>query len=316
MNQSPIVAVIGDVNVDLVFVVPTFPTEGDDVSATSLAWLSGGAGLNIAVALARLGAQVRLIARVGTDPAAEVALQSAVEAGVDLRFVQRDEHYVTGMCTAMVGAAGERTFVCFRGANLQLDAATLKAALADVKLLAVSGHALVESRQRATTLHALALAKHNGVAVALDLCPPLIRAHRTELHTLLPLLRLITLNEYEAQLFLPHLESAQIPGHLLASGAACAALKKGSHGCTLAQGSDYICALPPTVQAIDSTGCGDAFSAALIWGLLHSANLPDCATFANTCGALTATRPGAAAAIPDRQALKAQLSPSLHYLVS
>jgi ribokinase len=311
----PLIAVIGDVNVDLAFAVPSFPTEGDDVSATALAWLSGGAGLNIAVALAQLGARVRLLARVGTDPAATIALSVATHAGVDLRFVQHDEHFVTGMCAAVVNANGERTFICFRGANVNFVEVDLNRALADCRLLVVSAHALLEGTQRATTLHAIDRAKSQGIAVALDLCLPAIRSQSFTIQSLLPLLQLITLNEQEAHLFLPHVEQAQILEYLLAAGVSCAALKRGAHGCTVAVNTHAVTALPPSIPVVDTTGCGDAFTAALIWALLQHADLAACAALANTCGALTATRSGGAAAIPDRQTLRDYLSPSLHYLL-
>ena len=87
-SHSPLaVAVIGDINADLSFVLPFFPRESDDVPASDLRWQSGGAGLNVALAFTRLGAQARLVGRVGTDPAAEVALRAARHAGLDLSHV-------------------------------------------------------------------------------------------------------------------------------------------------------------------------------------------------------------------------------------
>jgi ribokinase len=313
--EPPIIAVIGDVNVDLSFAVPSFPAEGDDVSATALAWLSGGTGLNIAVGLAHLGARVRLLARVGSDPTAALALDSARTAGVDLCFIQHDEHFVTGLCTAIVSEVGERTFVCFRGANVHLEDDTLSEVLAGCSLLTISAYALLERKQRRTTLRAIEMAGRNGVTIALDLCLPAIRAHHDEIKALLPTLWLITLNEPEAHLFLPRIENAHLIDHLLTHGANCVALKRGSRGCTLARGSDRIDALPPAVPVVDTTGCGDAFTAALVWGLLHNADLASCAALANICGALTATHVGGVAAIPDRQAIKAQLSTSLHHVL-
>ena len=71
------VAVLGDINADLSFALPQFPAEGDDIPADGVRWSSGGTGLNAAIAFTRLGARVRLVGRVGSDPAGEVALRSA-----------------------------------------------------------------------------------------------------------------------------------------------------------------------------------------------------------------------------------------------
>ena len=92
------ILVLGDANADLSAALVRFPAEGDDSQITALGWGSGGGATNVAAALALLGEQARLLARVGRDPAAEIALRVARAAGADLAAVQIDAALATGLC--------------------------------------------------------------------------------------------------------------------------------------------------------------------------------------------------------------------------
>ena len=118
--MGAVLLVIGDSNADAAARAPRFPQEGDDVPLDDLGWSSGGAGVNVATAFARLGGAARLVSRVGVDPAAGAALSAAERAGVDLSAIQRDPGIATGVCVIVVSASAERTFLSYRGANVAL----------------------------------------------------------------------------------------------------------------------------------------------------------------------------------------------------
>lgn len=310
------VAVLGDINVDLSFALPIFPREGDDVPATALHWGSGGSGLNIAVALANLGARARMIGRVGSDPAAAVALRVAQRAGVDLSLLQIDPEVATGLCGVMVSPDGQRSFLSFRGANVRCDPTGIdSSALAGCGLLIVSGHALLDDSQRTAALHTIDLAAAAGIPCALDLCLPTIHAARQVIAELMPQFWLLTLNEDELRALLPGQSIQQALDALIGAGLHAVAIKRGAQGCSIAYGEKRIDNLPPAVSAIDTNGCGDAFTAGFAWALLNGGDLADCATLGNVLGALTATRPGAADAIPTLPEIRSCLAPKTHYLI-
>lgn len=315
-SRTTHIAVLGDINADITMIIPSYPGEGDDCTARSLRWGSGGSALNAAVTFALLGGHARLLGRVGRDPAAGVALRVAYQRGIDISLIQEDEELATGTCAAIISPGGQRTMFSFRGANVAFDAtAVTPELLAHVNLLYLSAHALLEGAQRDAALRAVALADAQGVPIALDLSTPAIRQCRDDIFQLLPRLWLLCLNEDELRLLLPGQDQATAITTLLHYGGRYLALKQGARGCTLVTGDQRLQTAPPAITAIDTTASGDAFAAGCAWTLLHHGSIHESALLGNLLGALTAIRPGAADALPGRDELRRQLAPSLQHLL-
>ena len=111
---------------------------------------------------------------------------------------------------------------------------------------------------------------------------------------------------------IPEPDGVQHPGfaavrRLLERGVSIAAVKLGAGGCCVATTEQQYRAPAFRIEAIDTNGCGDAFVAGFLHAHLAGRSLTSCATLANALGALTATRSGAAEALPERSTLRAFL---------
>jgi sugar/nucleoside kinase (ribokinase family) len=297
------VLVIGDAIADLSAIVDQFPQEGGDSPLRELGWYSGGMGANVAAALALLGTPVRLCARVGVDPAADIALGAARSAGADLSAVQRDPELPTGICFAAVSPSGERTFFSFRGANKAFELASSALALEGTRWLHMCGHALLEGPQRASALALCEAARREGVPASLDLCLPLLQTRISETLALLPRLRVLFANNAEMSLLFPDLPPEAAVSAAVARGVGMVVWKRGALGCVIADAGGELASPAFHVASIDTNGCGDAFAAGFIHASLRGDAIGERARLANAVGALSATRRGAATSFPSRAEL-------------
>lgn len=277
------ITVVGSVNLDLVASGAPLPHPGETVTGARLARYPGGKGANQALAAARLGHKVRLIAAVGNDDMAEEALKLLRNGGVDLSSAQYLNGETTGVALIAVSPEGENLIVVCPGANNALGPDDVTGAPIEhlLGVLEVPVPALLAAAQRATGL------------VALNLAPALPVPD-----ALLAEADLLVVNETEAAFYGASLHA---PGRLVA-------ISLGSEGAELWKGGTRIAsAKPPEVCVIDTVGAGDTFFAALAAALIEGLDEASALTFAVTAGALTCTRPGAQPSLPMRAEVDALL---------
>jgi ribokinase len=271
-SGPPTVVVVGSVNLDLVARVERLPRAGETLPAHGVSRHPGGKGANQALAAARLGAAVTLVGAVGADPFAGEALALLRAGGVDLDRVATVDDRPTGTALIAVDDDGETTIVVDAGANA---AATVPDGLrADVVMtvLEVSDEA-VAAAMALPAFSVLNAAPARGVP-----------------EEVLRTVELLCVNADEHAVLGRTADLDALPAVAVTRGAAGATLLR--HGREVAQ------AEAPAVEAVDGTGAGDAFTAALALGL--ATGLDDVAALTRACavGALAATRAGAQPALP------------------
>jgi len=331
---QPAVVVLGSINVDLIVEVDRLPQAGETVLGGDALRAPGGKGANQAVGLARLGRDVVLIGRVGDDEAGSWLLAGLAADGVDARLVTRTPRIPSGSAMIMVeriGAAGtereqagrsrDNTIVVSPAANAHLgvdDLARPEVAAA----LAVAPAVLVQLEVPMATVVALAahLPMTNRASPAtgapshallvLDPAPapdgPLPAELLARVDVLVP-------NRSELGRLTGRAEpvgDAQVTDAVHAlrdSGfAGDVIVTLGSEGALVATRAGAIvpvAAVP--VEAVDPTGAGDAFRAALTHHLAAGEDVVTATQVAVLAGALATTRLGAQSALPDAEEMAA-----------
>jgi ribokinase len=268
----PTVTVVGSVNLDLVARCERLPQPGETLTGASFDRVPGGKGANQAVACARLGASVRLVAAVGRDPFADEALAGLRSAGVELDLREVDES--TGVALILVDNAGENQIVVAPGANGTLGSVALPSSDAVLCQLEVPDEAVASAWEAATGLFCLNAAPARPVAVDPDLT---------------------VVNRFE-------LESLTRRDGLIA-------LTLGAEGAVLLEdGEEVARAEPPAVEAVDGTAAGDAFTACLLVSLLEGRDREEALHRACAAGALAASRFGAQPSLPTASEIDAILA--------
>jgi ribokinase len=285
--------VVGSINVDLVACAHRLPALGETILGSSFEVFNGGKGANQAVAIAKLGAPVDMIAALGDDLFTERLLQGLKVAGVDTHAVQM----VAGPCgVAHISRAdnGENSIIVISGANRSVTASYIDAHQDMVQ------RAQMILVQLETPLDAvIRLAEHAQeakVPLMLDPAPavPLPEA-------LLARTTWLTPNETEAQILLGrvNLEPPEAAEKLLRMGARNVALKLGAQGVFLAGRDSAPQRIPGfPVNAVDTTAAGDCFNAAFAVSLTRGNPPAEAARYAAAAAAISVTRAGAQPSLP------------------
>ncbi|MDJ0749071.1 MAG: ribokinase [Woeseiaceae bacterium] len=270
------VTVIGSVNLDVVANAARLPAPGETITGAELHRFPGGKGANQALAAQRLGANVSLVARVGDDAAANEALALLRDGGVDLDNCLAIPGAATGTALIAVAPDGENQIVVAPGANRELRARDIGTPHSDALIcqLEVPSDVIADVARRYEGFFCVNLAPAMEVDVAI-----LQRAD------------LVVVNETEAAWYGPSL-------------AAChglVATTRGSGTATLESDSEIVAeAQPPAVNAVDATGAGDTFTAALTVALVEGKSPEPALRFACAAASLATTRMGAQPSLPVR----------------
>ncbi|WP_456445996.1 carbohydrate kinase family protein [Deinococcota bacterium DY0809b] len=287
--------VIGDVSVDLMYFVDAMPGPGEETPAQRALIKPGGAAATVAANLASLGHKVALAARVGTGPFREAALVNLKRVGVDLGHLQEDEERPTSSILVFVIAGGERTMVSSASASRHLDAAAFKArALDQVDAVVVSAYALAGGPSREYTLKVLAAAAKRQLPVFADLGTGAIRAAGEHLLEDLRGVDYLLMNQHELAALTGEASISGGVQRLRVYGIERAVVKLGALGSMVVTPETEALVEPHVVDdVIDSTGAGDAYTAAFAATVMEGRDLLEAARRANVAGALVATHVGA-----------------------
>lgn len=300
MAPTPEALCIGELLVDLVATRPGPDPPG-------FMKFAGGAPANVAVGLARLGARVGFAGRASEDRLGRFLRSTLGREGVDTRWL-RPTPEPTGLALVYLGRGGERTFDFHRtgSADMTLGPEDVPALPPRLRLLHCGSGPLLAPRGPAALRKAVVRARRLGVRVSFD--PNMRMDHpfpRPFLRWLLERTDILLLTEEEARL-LAGARGADTAARAILRrfGPEFLALKRGPRGSTLFCDGERFDFPAFRVRAADTTGAGDGFGAALLFGLLRGWPPERLGRFANGAGALVCTRSGAMTALPTLRELE------------
>jgi sugar/nucleoside kinase (ribokinase family) len=300
---SPEVITIGSIYCDLIFPgLPSVPQLGEEIRTQHFTFTCGGGAFIVAAGLRRLGVRTAAVAYAGADFLGRLQLQTLRRARVDVSHVVR--HPTLGAAVSVAfSTAADRAFVSYTGCAAETGALLRTP---DWNFLSRARHVHFAGMPRplAERLPLLDRLQEAGITSSLDIGwnPEVFGGPDFR-----EVLRRVTL-------FLPSWKDAQrLTGHdtpeaaltALAEMTPAPIIKLGRDGAIGLDDGRPVRVPPPTVEAKETTGAGDAFDAGFLWVYLRREPLQRCLLAGNICGALSTRAPGGTEAFPTRRELQA-----------
>jgi ribokinase len=291
VTSVPRITVVGSYAAGLTMNVPHLPAPGETQLGSGYRVEHGGKGSNQAVGCARLGARVQFVARIGMDAFGDMALGLYQQEGVDTACVTRTSQCPTGIGFVIVESATGRNLISLDpGANCRLSPRDIfhsRQALASADVVLTQLEIPVPAAAAA-----LESAHSHGALTILNPAPA-----QTLPRDVLRLAHVLTPNESEARSLADIAEGTlaseeDIARELMNRGAARVVITLGDKGALIATHENVVRVPAIPVQAVDTTGAGDAFNAGLAVALACGADLRDAVSFAVLTGGLAVTKPG------------------------
>jgi ribokinase len=301
--SHPCILVIGSTNTDMVVQVPDLPCHGQTVLGGDFRVTPGGKGANQAVAAVRAGGAVTFITALGNDTFGEESRQRFAGEGIDTHYIALKTGAPSGVALILVDAKGENMIAVAPGANGQLSPDDLVAAGE------VFRKAHMAILQLEIPLETVLWAVERAAAAE---CPVLLNPAPMPAgglsDTLLACVDILTPNEGELLSLVPGAHSVEeAAAAVLLRGPKILVVTQGKRGAMVftREGAFQVPAM--AVNAVDTVGAGDCFSACLGVALAEGHSLPDAVRFAVAAAGLSTTVIGAQASMPTRDAIEAAL---------
>jgi ribokinase len=314
-RRRPKLVVVGSINMDLVLRCEHLPLPGETRHAIDSREVSGGKGANQAVAAARMGAEVAMVGRVGSDGFGIQLKENLKQAAIDTSFVWETEQCSSGLAVVMVDRVGENSILVSSGANGRLmpdDIQQADAVIAQADMMVIQLEIPVE-----TVVAAVDAAKRAGVPVLLNPAPAL-----RDLPERLFSVDILCPNQNEAEILtgqaVETVEQAKRAAlKLLERGVRIGVVTLGSQGVVVATRDRTELSMEAGVavhvpsieiQAVDTTAAGDAFAGALATFWSERMDIREACRHACVAGALAATKLGAQTSLPWRGEVVARIN--------
>jgi ribokinase len=294
--------VFGSIIVDTLFSVPSLPKEGETILATHLFVGPGGKGANQAVAAAKSGGVVAMVGSVGNDPLAKISLNAFKDALVDTLGVQTVEGS-TGSAAVMVDPEGANAISVAPEANKKTNLSQVsEERWTETTTLLMQMEIPLDEIE-----NAIFSARRRRIRSILNLAP----AALLDLAALRAL-DILVVNEIELDMLAKGLALDGDPPVALAKEVAdflgnTLAVTLGSRGALLVSNGEMVRAPALRIEALDTTGAGDAFCGVFAAALDRGHTLEEALQRGSIAGSLACLKTGAQESLPGADEIEAYL---------
>ncbi|WP_347989740.1 ribokinase [Methylomonas sp. AM2-LC] len=297
--------------------VPRLPVLGETLVASALSIEAGGKGLNVAIGLRRLGAQVDALLGIGNDAAGDSLTRLLDKENIPVTHVHRLAG-ASGHGAGLITAGGENAIAVYPGANLLLR--DEHAELAETAISAANWVYGQFETSVSVVQRCFELARQHDCCTALNPSP-----WQEIPPALLAATDILVVNEIEAAKLL-HIPDLPINLSAIASVLSSASeqlwaswsgqllvVTLGELGCVALQPKHTALAIPAfKIEALDSVGAGDAFAAGLLYQLALNTSLAEALRYANACGAMLASKLGVLDVLPNHAQVASFIAAAPH----
>ena len=301
------VTVFGSFVVDLMGRTPHLPVPGETVKGSFFKQGAGGKGFNQGIAAHKAGGDVAMITKLGRDTLANVALEAMDDVGMPKDYLFYNDEVATGIALILVDEnTSQNEIVIVPGACSTITEEDIASVEARIK---ESGYVLLQLEVNQDANEKVAkLAKENGVKVIINTAP-----YQPISDEFLNGAYLVTPNEVEAEeltgIPVRDLESADRAAKVFFDkGVQNVLITLGSRGVYINTEGKSLIVPAYKVNAVDTTGAGDAFNGGLLAALAEGKTLPEAARFANALAAISGQRIGTTPSLPAREEIDAFLA--------
>ena len=287
-------AVVGSINMDLILTAPHIPECGENVVGTDYGYANGGKGANQATALAKLGANVKMIGKVADDANGKKLIENLEKNGIDASGVAKNGSQ-TGLAAILLDGEGRNRIIVYEGANAEIIPDEAVAAIdSGIDLLLVQ---FETSEEVVTAVVNSAIQK--GITTVIDCGPEKDFALKKMQGA-----TILSPNESETKALtgiLPDDENTALQASVILkerSKAKYIVLKLGERGCSLYDGNGIKFFSAFKSEVVDTTAAGDCFTAALALEYVKSRNIEAACVAGNKAGSIAVSRLGAENSMP------------------
>ncbi|MBR5233134.1 MAG: ribokinase [Clostridia bacterium] len=287
-------AVVGSINMDMILTADRIPDVGENLLGNTYSYANGGKGANQATALTRLGAEVKMIGKVGNDVNGKKLIENLEANNIDASGVS-EEGSETGLAAILIDKDGRNRIIVYEGANGEINAGEAINSIDDDTQLLLIQFETSEDVVTAVVNHAVS----RNITTVID-CGPAKEFNLEKMQGA----TIISPNESETKALtgiLPDNEETILEASKILkerSKAQFVVLKLGERGCSVFDGEKLTILPPYKTEVVDTTAAGDCFTAAMALEYVRTGDIYKACDMGNKAGAIAVSRMGAADSMP------------------